>query len=89
LDRNEGTTEHARRRSNAMRLTDVMSNLGLGIYPILALPLFIGVFVGVVMRVSKRSRRSELHRAGGLPLEEGELVSRGAACEQASRSGRA
>jgi cbb3-type cytochrome oxidase subunit 3 len=57
-----------------MRLTDVMSNLGLGIYPILALPLFIGVFVGVVLRVSKRSRRAELQRAGDLPLEEGECL---------------
>jgi cbb3-type cytochrome oxidase subunit 3 len=57
-----------------MRLTDVMSNLGLGIYPILALPLFIGVFVAVVVRTNKRSKRAELDRAGGLPLEEGQLV---------------
>lgn len=54
-----------------MRLTDVMSNLHLAIYPILALPLFVGVFVAVVVRMVRRTSRQELDRAGQLPLEEG------------------
>lgn len=51
-----------------MRMSDVMSGLDLAIYPIIALLLFLSVFVGVVLRVTGRSRRSELSRAALLPL---------------------
>lgn len=57
-----------------MRLTDIMSGLQLAIFPILALPLFLGVFVAVVVRISRRKRSAEMQHAGTLPLEEGTLV---------------
>jgi cbb3-type cytochrome oxidase subunit 3 len=53
-----------------MRLSDVMSSLGLAIFPIIALGLFLSVFVGVVLRVTGRARRAELDGAALLPLAE-------------------
>jgi cbb3-type cytochrome oxidase subunit 3 len=51
-----------------MRLSDVMSHLGLAIYPILGMFLFLSVFVGAIVGVTRRNRRSELDAAAHLPL---------------------
>ncbi len=51
-----------------MRMSDVMSNLGLAIYPIVGMLLFLSVFVWVVIRVLSRSRCVELDNAALLPL---------------------
>lgn len=59
-------------------MTDVMSNLGLAIYPIVAMGLFLFVFVGVIGRVMSRSAKSEQDRAAWLPLSD--------AAETAARS---
>lgn len=53
-----------------MRLTDVMSHLGLSIYPMVALPLFLFVFVGVLVQVFARPRKAEMDRCSRLPLED-------------------
>jgi cbb3-type cytochrome oxidase subunit 3 len=55
-----------------MRISDVVSSLGLAIYPIIALLLFLSVFVGVTLRVMNRARRAELDDAALLPLAEEE-----------------
>ncbi|MDP1663061.1 MAG: hypothetical protein Q8L55_14185 [Phycisphaerales bacterium] len=51
-----------------MRLSDIMGNMDLAIYPTLALVLFAGVFVLVTARALRTDRRT---RAGWarLPLE--------------------
>jgi cbb3-type cytochrome oxidase subunit 3 len=49
-------------------MSDVMSNLGLAVYPILGMMLFLSVFVGVVLRVTNRQRRAELDGAALLPF---------------------
>jgi cbb3-type cytochrome oxidase subunit 3 len=51
-----------------MRMSDVMSSLGLAIFPIVALALFLFVFVGVILQVTARKRRTELDNAAFLPL---------------------
>ncbi len=53
-----------------MRMSDVISSLGLSIYPIVALVLFLLVFVGVVVKVTRRGERAELQRAALLPLHD-------------------
>lgn len=52
-------------------MTDVMSNLGLAIYPIVAMGLFLFVFVGVIRHVMRKSAKAELDRAAWLPLSDG------------------
>jgi cbb3-type cytochrome oxidase subunit 3 len=51
-----------------MRLSDVMSNLNLSIYPIIGMLLFLSVFVGTVIMVTQRKRRAEFDLAARLPL---------------------
>lgn len=51
-----------------MRLTDVMSAMGLSVYPIVAMVLFAAVFVAVVARVMSRKARAEMDAAARLPL---------------------
>jgi cbb3-type cytochrome oxidase subunit 3 len=57
-----------------MKLSDVLSHLHLTAYPILALMLFLSVFVGVVLQVLGRARRDEFDRAGLLPLADDAAV---------------
>ncbi|HMN41093.1 MAG TPA: cbb3-type cytochrome c oxidase subunit 3 [Phycisphaerales bacterium] len=51
-----------------MRMSDIVSSLGLSIYPIVGMVLFLGVFVGVIVRIASRRRLAELDRAAWLPL---------------------
>lgn len=65
-----------------MRLTDVMSSMGLAFYPVVALVLFLAVFVAVVARAYSRSRKDEMDRAGLIPLSD-DGAARGPAGEDA------
>jgi cbb3-type cytochrome oxidase subunit 3 len=51
-----------------MRLSDVISHLGLAAFPIFGMLLFLSVFVGVVLHVTRRNRYSEFDAAARLPL---------------------
>jgi hypothetical protein len=51
-----------------MKLSDVMSSMGLSIYAEVALLLFIGVFVGVLIELVVSGRQHEALRL--LPLED-------------------
>ncbi len=51
-----------------MRMSDVMSHMDLAVYPILGMMLFLSVFVGVVLQVTRRDRRTELDGAALLPF---------------------
>lgn len=62
-----------------MRLSDIMGNMDLSVYPILALVLFVGVFVLVTGRAMRTTRathdrwaRIPLESAGEADLKEGE-----------------
>ncbi|MBS0187442.1 MAG: cbb3-type cytochrome c oxidase subunit 3 [Planctomycetes bacterium] len=54
-----------------MKLSDVVSSLGFSTYPIVAMSLFLFVFVGVVYQVMRSSKKSEFERAAMLPLDDG------------------
>jgi len=45
--------------------------------PLLALGLFLGTFVAVIVRVAQSSRRRELDAASRLPLDDNERVTAG------------
>lgn len=62
-----------------MKLSDVMSGLGLASFPIVAMVLFLAVFAGVIATVLSRSKRAEFDRAALLPLDESERAASGAA----------
>lgn len=51
-----------------MRMSDIVSSLGLTTFPIVGMALFLSVFVGVLVRVTSRRARAELERAAMLPL---------------------
>ena len=51
-----------------MRLSEIMGRVDLTVYPIVALVLFVAVFVGVIARTYSRRARSEMDRAGHIPL---------------------
>jgi hypothetical protein len=53
-----------------MRLSDVMSHLNLTVYPIVSMVIFLGVFTGVLVRISGRRGRS-LRAYAGMALEDG------------------
>jgi cbb3-type cytochrome oxidase subunit 3 len=55
-----------------MKLSDVVSHSGLAIYAEVALVLFFAVFVVVVFRTLRPSRKSAIESQGRLPLEERE-----------------
>ena len=55
--------------------TDVMSNSGLSLYAVIALVLFILVFVAIVVRIFT-ARRAEMDRNARLPLDDGERASK-------------
>lgn len=65
-----------------MRLSDIMSNMDLSVYPILALVLFVGVFVLVMGRVF-RTDRSHHAQWARIPLQENDE-----APSQAARAGK-
>ena len=52
-----------------MKLSDIVSHAGLAGYAELALILFVIVFVGVMLRTWRPSRRDELEAQRMLPLE--------------------
>lgn len=52
-----------------MRLTDIMSNLDLSVFPQVALVLFLGVFVAVSVAALRR-KGSQTRRLASLPLED-------------------
>jgi len=55
-----------------MRMSDVMSALGLAAFPIAAMALFLLVFAGVVVYAMRRSQKDEFDRAAMLPLSDGD-----------------
>jgi cbb3-type cytochrome oxidase subunit 3 len=54
-----------------VKLSDVMSAMQLAHYAEVALVIFFGVFVLVVLHVMRRGLRKDWERAAKLPLEEG------------------
>jgi len=60
-----------------MSMSDIISHLGLTLYPIAGMVIFLSVFVGVVVRVMQHKRREELDRAATLPLEDDRAMVRG------------
>ena len=52
-----------------MKLSDIVGHAGLAVYTEIALVLFLLVFVGVVLRTWRPSRRRELEAQRLLPLE--------------------
>jgi cbb3-type cytochrome oxidase subunit 3 len=63
-----------------VKLSDVMSAMQLAQYAEVALVIFLGVFVLVVLHVMRRGLQQQWERAARLPLEEGledEDVTRG------------
>ena len=51
-----------------MRMSDVISHLGLAVYPIAGMVMFLSVFVGVLIHVTSRGRKLELDGAAFIPL---------------------
>lgn len=51
-----------------MSNSDVMSGLGLWVYPTIGMVIFMAVFIVAMTRVLGRSRREELSAGGLLPL---------------------
>ncbi len=51
-----------------MRLSDIMSSMGLALYPSIALIIFFAVFLLVTARAYSRRARPELDRAASLPF---------------------
>lgn len=51
-----------------MRMSDIVSSLGLSTFPILGMLLFLSVFIGILINVTRRHRRAELDAAAYLPL---------------------
>ncbi len=54
-----------------MRLSDIMGHFDLAIWPLLALGLFVSVFVVAVLRALGQSS-AECRRAAALPLDDGQ-----------------
>lgn len=59
-----------------MRLSDIMSQMGLASYAEIALLIFLFVFVAVAVRVLFISKSHELDHAASLPLENDEPSAR-------------
>lgn len=59
-----------------MRLSDIMSGAGLSIYAEIALVIFFGAFIAIVIRTFMPSRRREMDEAARLPLDDGNTVPR-------------
>ena len=59
-----------------MKLSDIMSNMGLELYPQLALILFLIVFALICARLFLFTPRGELERAARIPLWDDEANSK-------------
>jgi hypothetical protein len=64
-----------------VRLSDVMSQLDLTIYPRIGLVLFLGVFAGVLLRVCGRGGRG-LSAHAGMALDDGDPSGQGGSHER-------
>lgn len=53
-----------------MRLSDIMGNMDLTIWPQVALVIFIGLFIGIVIRTFSKSRRPAQEEASRIPLQD-------------------
>lgn len=53
-----------------MKLSDVMSSMGLASYAEIALVIFFTIFVGVVFHVYRRDMQPEFERASRMPLDD-------------------
>lgn len=56
-----------------MRMSDIMSHLGLAIYPIAGMLLFLAAFVGVMWRIAgpgRPEKRAAFEEAARLPLDD-------------------
>jgi len=53
-----------------MKLSDVMSAMGLAGYAEVALVLFIAIFIGVVLHVYRKDGRAQYERAAQIPLHD-------------------
>lgn len=49
-------------------MSDLMSGMGLAVWPVVALVLFVTVFVAIVARVMSKRMKAEYERAGHIPL---------------------
>lgn len=56
-----------------MKLMDVMSASGLSMYAIVALLLFVGAFIAVVLLIFAPGAKERHERASRLPLEDDQL----------------
>jgi cbb3-type cytochrome oxidase subunit 3 len=53
-----------------MRLSEIMSHAGLAGYAVVALVIFVIVFVAILIRVLSPSRKREYDEAGRMPLDD-------------------
>ena len=53
-----------------MRLTDIMSNMDLAVYPQAALVLFLGVFAAVVWRTFTRTSREAMQERARAAIDD-------------------
>ncbi len=61
-----------------MKLSDIMSNSGLSMYAQVALVLFLGVFIAIIIHTYAPSNRRMLDEAALLPLDDGVTVAHNA-----------
>ncbi len=59
-----------------MRLSDIMGNANLSVYPIIALVLFLIAFSAIVLYLFARRNQRIFEQAKQLPLADGELMPR-------------
>lgn len=69
-----------------MRLSDIMGHLDLTVWPMVAMVLFVSVYVTAVVRVCRRPA-AECRRAASLPLDDGQAVSEPAGAATCSGGG--
>ena len=53
---------------------ELFSGGGLFILPVIAMVLFLAIFITVILRVCQRSRRAEYERMASLPLDDRSVV---------------
>jgi cbb3-type cytochrome oxidase subunit 3 len=53
-----------------MRLSELMSNMDLAVYPQIALVIFLAVFAGVMVRVFSKKKTKDYEEASRLPLDD-------------------
>jgi cbb3-type cytochrome oxidase subunit 3 len=55
-----------------MRLSELMSQMGLAVYAEIGLVIFFAVFIGVLIHVNRKKNASIYERARHLPLDDSE-----------------